>query len=104
MIPTVSLVTANGRQNLAAQRDEPARRVTQQTSHTSVGCSIYKVSVAGGSSWLSLPNSNLCDAPGAREIIRYLNRNVHPSVLSATDFRLGALAANASFTEVASCT
>jgi hypothetical protein len=102
MIPTVSLVIANGRQNLAAQREVPPAELLNRHRIPRSAVSIYKVSVAGGSSWLSLPNSNLCYAHGARAIL--LNRNAHPSVFSATDFRLGALAANASFTEVASCT
>jgi hypothetical protein len=104
MIPTVSLVIANGRQNLAAQREVPPAELLNRHRIPRSAVSIYKVSVAGGSSWLSLPNSNLCYAHGARAILLYLNRNAHPSVFSATDFRLGALAANASFTEVASCT
>jgi tRNA(Ile)-lysidine synthase TilS/MesJ len=80
--PTVSVVTAHGRQPLASEGDERLIDVLNRHGVPWSGVSVYRVPRAGGEPQLcSVLDATLSDVD-ASEILLYFNRNVNPFMFS----------------------
>ncbi len=81
--PTVSVVTAHGRQPLASQGDERLIDVLNRHGVPWSGVSVYRVPKAGGEPVLcSALDATLSELDDASEILLYFNRNVNPFMFS----------------------
>jgi tRNA(Ile)-lysidine synthase TilS/MesJ len=101
MIPTVSLVTAHGRQSLAALRNERVADLLSRYRIPWSAVSIYAVPASDSPPRLSSSlNSRLEDLEDTKEILLYFNRNVNPCLFSPNEFRvIGSSDASAEATE-----
>jgi len=81
--PTVSVVTAHGRQPLASAGDERLIDVLNRHGVPWSGVSVYRVPKAGGEPQLcSALDATLSELDDASEILLYFNRNVNPFMFS----------------------
>src|SRR5262245_51424966 len=81
--PTVSVVTAHGRQPLPSQGDERLIDVLNRHGVPWSGVSVYRVPKAGGEPQLcSALDATLSQLDDASEILLYFNRNVNPFMFS----------------------
>ena len=86
--PTVSVVSAHGRQSLDARGDERLVDVLARHGVPWSGVSIYVVPRAGGPPVLTpCLDSTLGELDDADEILLYFNRNVNPFIFSLERFR-----------------
>lgn len=81
--PTVSVVTAHGRQPLPSRSDERLIDVLNRHGVPWSGVSVYRVPRAGGEPQLcSALDATLSELADASEILLYFNRNVNPFMFS----------------------
>src|ERR1041385_8570207 len=81
--PTVSVVTAHGRQPLPSHGDERVIDVRNRRGVPWSGVSVYRVPKAGGEPQLcSALDATLSELDDASEILLYFNRNVNPFMFS----------------------
>lgn len=86
--PTVSVVTAHGRQPLDADGDERLIDLLNRHDVPWSAVSIYRVPRSGGDPVLSpCLDSTLSELADASEILLYFNRNVNPFLFSLAQFK-----------------
>jgi tRNA(Ile)-lysidine synthase TilS/MesJ len=86
--PTVSVVTAHGRQPLASEGDERLIDLLNRHGVPWSGVSVYRVPKAGGEPLLcSALDATLSQLDDAAEILLYFNRNVNPFMFSLARFK-----------------
>jgi tRNA(Ile)-lysidine synthase TilS/MesJ len=86
--PAVSIVTAHGRQSLAAQPDERLIDVLARHRVPWSAVSVYVVPRGGGPPVLTpCLDARLSDLDQAAEILLYFNRNVNPFLFSIGNFK-----------------
>ena len=82
-IPTVSVVTAHGRQPLASEGDERLIDVLNRHGVPWSAVSVYRVPKSGGAPALcSALDAKLADLADTAELLLYFNRNVNPFLFS----------------------
>lgn len=86
--PTVSVVTAHGRQPLASDGDERLIDLLNRHGVPWSGVSVYRVPKAGGEPQLcSALDATLSELDDAAEILLYFNRNVNPFMFALTRWK-----------------
>lgn len=87
-VPTVSVVTAHGRQPLASQGDERLIDVLNRHGVPWSGVSVYRVPRSGGEPQLcSALDAKLSDLDDTSELLLYFNRNVNPFLFSLAGWK-----------------
>jgi tRNA(Ile)-lysidine synthase TilS/MesJ len=82
-VPTVSVVTAHGRQPLASEGDERLIDVLNRHGVPWSAVSVYRVPKSGGDQQLvSALDAKLADLADTAELLLYFNRNVNPFLFS----------------------
>jgi tRNA(Ile)-lysidine synthase TilS/MesJ len=85
--PTVSVVTAHGRQPLASRDDERLIDVLNRHGVPWSGVSVYQVPVGGGEPKLSSILDATLGELDASEVLLYFNRNVNPFKFSLASWK-----------------
>lgn len=86
--PTVSIVTAHGRQPLSSDGDERLIDLLQRYGVPWSAVSIYVISKSGGGPSLSAClDRSLSELKDASDVLVYFNRNVNPFIFSLNDFK-----------------
>lgn len=86
-LPTVSVVTAHGRQPLSAGADERLIEILDRNHVPWSAVAVYVVPRSGGDPRLSASlDRTLADFEDAAEILLYFNRNVNPFTFDIRDF------------------
>jgi tRNA(Ile)-lysidine synthase TilS/MesJ len=87
-IPTVSVVTAHGRQLLASDGDERLIEVLNRNGVAWSAVSVYRVPKSGGAPQLcSALDTRLADLDDTTELLLYFNRNVNPFLFSLVGWK-----------------
>jgi tRNA(Ile)-lysidine synthase TilS/MesJ len=86
--PTVSVVTAHGRQPLVSHDDERLIDVLNRHGVPWSGVSVYRVPKSGGEPQLcSALDAKLVDLDDTSELLLYFNRNVNPFLFSLAGYK-----------------